>query len=207
MRAQRTKCALCIPRAQLRISARSSAPAGRARACDRGIRRRRNSEPSPTAWRSSTVRMPFAARSEATDHPTTSGIGLPGIASASTRPVSAPLLGKVSRRSAATVGAMSALLAGAVSMKPDLKSGPASAMKLKVSARLNEPCMPWPWRSPVSATSTGHRTGSPQTVSKLRKLTTIAGRGVTAVPSSAISASVSVPGNRPSRLSTKMPLT
>ena len=62
----------------------------------------------------------------------------------------------------------------------DLKSGPCMAMKFQVSARLNEPCMPWPCCSIVSATSTVQRTGSPHTVSKERKLTAIAGCGVIA---------------------------
>ena len=81
------------------------------------------------------------------------------------------------------------------------------AMKFQVSARLNEPCMPWPCCRTVSATSTVQRTGSPHTVSKERKLIAIAGCGVIAVPSSAMSSRVSVPGNLPSFESTKMPLT
>ena len=37
---------------------------------------------------------------------------------------------------------MSALLTGASSAKPVRKSGPPSAMKFQVSARLKEPCIP-----------------------------------------------------------------
>ena len=55
-------------------------------------------------------------------------------------------------------------------------------MKFQVSARLNEPCMPWPSCRTVSAASTVQRTGSPHTVSKERKLTDDRGCGVIAAP-------------------------
>ena len=58
--------------------------------------------------------------------------------------------------------------------------------------------MPWPCCSTVSATPTAQSTGSPHAVSKERKLTTIAGRGVMALPSSAMSSRDNVPGNFPS---------
>jgi hypothetical protein len=49
-----------------------------------------------------------------------------------------------SRRIRAIVLPISALLAGAGSTKPVLKSGLIAAMKLAVSPRLNNPCMPVP---------------------------------------------------------------
>ena len=59
--------------------------------------------------------------------------------------------------------------------KAGFEIGPEAAMKFPVSARLNEPCIPWPCCRMVSAISTVQRTGSPQPVSKERKLTAIAG--------------------------------
>ncbi len=59
----------------------------------------------------------------------------------------------------------SALLTGSSSTKPALKSGPIAAMKFMVSPRLKLPCMPWPWRSTVSATCTEQLVGaSPQSL-------------------------------------------
>src|SRR6266852_1659610 len=55
-------------------------------------------------------------------------------------------------------------------------------MKFMVSARLKLPCMPWPCRNTVSATSTVQLIGSSHPVAKERKLTTIEGVGVTALP-------------------------
>ena len=79
-------------------------------------------------------------------------------------------------------------------------------MMLRVSAREKLPCMPWPCCRAVSATSTPQVVGSAQPVEKERKLTTIAGIGVTAAPFSAIADSGSVPGIVPSASSTNMPL-
>ena len=51
-------------------------------------------------------------------------------------------------------------------------------MKFKVSPRLKLPCMPWPWRSTVSAICTEQLVGSSHPDDQERKLTTIDGCGV-----------------------------
>ena len=102
---------------------------------------------------------------------------------------------------------ISALLTGAGSAKPALKSGPLAAMKFIVSAREKLPCMPWPCCSPVSAISAVQRSAAAQPVAKLRKFTAIAGIGVSAEPCRLIAESAKVPAKRPSAGSTKSPLT
>ena len=102
---------------------------------------------------------------------------------------------------------MSALLDGAASKNCVRKSGPAAAWKFMVSARLKLPCMPWPWRSTVSATWTEQLVGSSQPDDQERKLTTIDGCGVTALPLRPSCDIGSVPEKRPNSSSTKMPLT
>lgn len=80
-------------------------------------------------------------------------------------------------------------------------------MMLRVSAREKLPCMPWPCCRPVSATSTPQVVGSAQPSENVRKLTAMAGIGVTAVPWSAIAESGNVPGSWPRLSSTNRPLT
>ena len=76
-------------------------------------------------------------------------------------------------------------------------------MKFSVSPRLKLPCMPWPCRSTVSAIWTEQLVGSSHPVDQERKLTTIDGVGVTALPFRLSCDIGSVPGKRPSSSSTK----
>ena len=77
---------------------------------------------------------------------------------------------------------------------------------MRVSAREKLPWMPWPCLKNVSATNAPQVVGSAQPVEKERKLTTIAGLGVSALPSSPIADIGRVPGMRPSASATKRPL-
>ena len=67
--------------------------------------------------------------------------------------------------------------------------------------------MPCPCCKAVSPTETPQVVGSSQPIEKLRKFTAIAGKGVTAVPFSAMALKGSVPGMSPRSSSTKSPLT
>src|SRR5215472_11710926 len=97
---------------------------------------------APTIWYCRTVRRPIADGSDCRVLVTWRTDAPPGVASVITRPTSWPLAGSWRPRIRPIVSPMSALLTGASSTKPALKSGPIAAMKFIVSARLKLPCMP-----------------------------------------------------------------
>jgi hypothetical protein len=107
--------------------------------------------------------------------PFTSGMAPPGIASVITRPVSLPLSLNSRPIGRDCAGDMtSALLTGAVSTKPDLKSGAGECPKSS-RCRRGSDCRAChgPAEGRYRRLRPGQGTGSPQMVSKLRKFTTI----------------------------------
>src|SRR5262249_21960411 len=137
----------------------------------------------------------------------TAGTDPLGSASLTTRPSNGPLLGVDRPSTCAMVRPTSALLVGTSSTNVVLKPGAIAAMKFMVSARLKLPSMPCPFCNVVSAASTAHISGCSQPAVNERKLITIAGDGVTAVPFKPMADNGSVPGNAPKLSSTNNPLT